>query len=1035
MNSLNDLNVYGSTTLTYTDDRNAAVIFDRTVPLDFSIDTGAGVSHDLPLGIDILEIIKPDIVNTFFEVDVSSVTGATVTWDTLPSGVVYSNPSTGVYRISNIDTKAQWDAVKAPSINILSSTPDYSYNAAIYYEPSKDKTWGISVRISVMSDLFVTTSISAAPTFFAQNYSHLYTTASINFVGGKKKELNFDGTSSFSLYCLAQDLEKTMAILQTAFTMNAQPYDFTKAQVALNAIVQQYAAPVATRRITQNLPIVADVYNLLGIIKRYQSNLNVVATTSPTIAQYPVYQQTITQTGIGADVSMSSDSKYVAARSSDTVYVYYKDSSWTQQAAISFASAKSIKLSKDGTRLVIGGGVAPGKAEIYVRSGSTWTLEQTITPGALDSGADYGCSVSINSDGTYVAVGAQYHFIDNVYSDSGSAFIWTRSGSSWSQQAAFYAQSTGVVTRFGKNIALSDDGALLFGKALVDGNGTFFIFTRSGSTWTQGQGFTAGIVSYSSFADSIDISLDKVYAVVSYPGNSRAFVYKNTSGTWTKETEIILSSSNTQDVSINSDGTRILVTYLNTSGQSFMYARSGSTWTLNRTLGVNNIPTTSGFGSSIAMSADTLNVVVGDPTANKLYLMHYIQKQVLSPALNSVTSISGQLTGTLGLNSSLNSLASISASGADTAFKMTYGTGTEYRPDNLTTDALYGYAASISQDGTRMIVSAVGQDNDSDQYVAHPNGRVYTLQQSGGTWTFGAEVYDSAVTSTGLRFGESIHMSSDGSRYAVGMPNKQVSAATNAGVVKVYDFSSSLRATLQLSVPDTNGYMGYSVAMNSDGTYIAVRGAEKVTVFYVPTSSPYTPVEQTSFSGSDFAITQGRNQSVALNAAGDIMYVGCPAVNSSKGEIRIYTRSGSVWSYSSSFTASDATAGSNFGHSLVLSDLGYHLIIGSGSSNTKVYAFVKGASWTQQSSFTYSTASGNMNLDVDKNGRGFVVRTGTTARTYVRTASSWALSQSFTTRSGAVALDGIGKYMLLSNSAGYGSDGTAYVYTNTYTNL
>lgn len=149
MNTLSDLNSYGQTSLEYTDNRSAQVVFDRPVADNQNYDAAVNEVHQVPLGIEILEIIKPEVVNVFYEIDVTGITGATVTWPTIPSGCTVTNPSAGIYRLNFINNKETWDIVKRPNISVPGRTVDFTYTPKVKYEPSQTKSWSVFIRVTV----------------------------------------------------------------------------------------------------------------------------------------------------------------------------------------------------------------------------------------------------------------------------------------------------------------------------------------------------------------------------------------------------------------------------------------------------------------------------------------------------------------------------------------------------------------------------------------------------------------------------------------------------------------------------------------------------------------------------------------------------------------------------------------------------------------------------------------------------------------------------------------------------------------------
>ena len=128
---------------------------------------------------------------------------------------------------------------------------------------------------------------------------------------------------------------------------------------------------------------------------------------------------------------------------------------------------------------------AAGAAWVFTRSGTTWTQQGPKLVGTGAAGhADQGHSVALSADGNTALVGG-----DGDDSYGGAAWVFTRSGTTWTQQGPKLV-GTGAVgdADQGYSVALSADGntALVGGAATTAGkSGAAWVFTRSGTTWTQ----------------------------------------------------------------------------------------------------------------------------------------------------------------------------------------------------------------------------------------------------------------------------------------------------------------------------------------------------------------------------------------------------------------------------------------------------------------------------------------------------------------------------------------------------------------------
>ncbi len=233
----------------------------------------------------------------------------------------------------------------------------------------------------------------------------------------------------------------------------------------------------------------------------------------------PLFQQGAKLTGeeeigagrFGRSVALSADGDTAlvgAPRDSDeagAVWVFVRSGSkWTPQAKLTGGEevgagrfGRSVALSADGDTALIGapndGGV--GAAWVFTRSGSTWTQQAKLT-GAGESGSGwFGQSVALSADGDAALVGG---YVD--HSDTGAAWVFARSGSTWTQEGEkLTGGGESGEGEFGWNVALSADGetALIGARKDGDGAGAVWVFTRSSSgsqaQWTQqGEKLTGG---------------------------------------------------------------------------------------------------------------------------------------------------------------------------------------------------------------------------------------------------------------------------------------------------------------------------------------------------------------------------------------------------------------------------------------------------------------------------------------------------------------------------------------------------------------
>ena len=188
-----------------------------------------------------------------------------------------------------------------------------------------------------------------------------------------------------------------------------------------------------------------------------------------------------------------------------SAYVFVRsETNWTQQAKLvagdvagsdKFGDAVAI----DGDTVVIGAPIhshglsQSGSAYIFVRNGTIWTEQTELRAGDAGSLDRLGNSVAISFD--TVVAGAALDDTTGIGSSVGSAYVFVRAGATWSEQAKLLAGGAGDADQFGFGVAVSGDTVVV--GAIRDDDDAFnsgaaYIFVREGTTWIEQQKVKAG---------------------------------------------------------------------------------------------------------------------------------------------------------------------------------------------------------------------------------------------------------------------------------------------------------------------------------------------------------------------------------------------------------------------------------------------------------------------------------------------------------------------------------------------------------------
>lgn len=378
---------------------------------------------------------------------------------------------------------------------------------------------------------------------------------------------------------------------------------------------------------------------------------------------------------------------------SGAVYVFVRSgSTWSQQAYLKASNPGSedyfgFSVAIHGDTIVVGAyredsgatgvngnqadesAIDSGAAYVFVRNGSTWSQQAYLKPSNTGSQDQFGRAVAIHGDTIVVgswfedsnATGVNGNANDNSASDSGAAFVFTRSGTAWSQQAYLKASNTGAGDRFGGfQVAVAADTAVV-GAYLEDSNatgvngnqgnnsadaaGAVYVFTRSGTVWSQQAYLKASNTGTSDwFGSALSISGDTL-VVGAYredslatgvngdgssngaPDAGAAYVFSRSGGSWSQEAYLKASNTWPSDwfgYAVAITGDTIVVgahqedsaaTGVNgnqadnsadSSGAAYAFTRSGSTWSQFAYLKASNTQSLDDFGYSVAAAADTI---------------------------------------------------------------------------------------------------------------------------------------------------------------------------------------------------------------------------------------------------------------------------------------------------------------------------------------------------------------------------------------------------------------------------------------------
>jgi len=361
----------------------------------------------------------------------------------------------------------------------------------------------------------------------------------------------------------------------------------------------------------------------------------------------------------GCSVAIDGDTIVIGAEGDNSAYVYTLSGTlWTQQAKLTASDGSAdeqfgISVAIDGDNIVIG---APGTIfstgndlvesssvnqlastsildeyiYVFIQSGTLWTEQAKLQ--ASDGTASDSFGVVVAIDGDTIVVGSRWDDTENGGADSGSAYVYTLSGTVWTEQVKLTASGGSEDDSFGGSVAIDGDtiviGAYSDNTFRGPNSGSAYVYTRSGTVWTKQAKLTASDGAEGDrFGNSVAVNVDADTIVIGAYGDDTengdnsgsAYVYTYSGTSWTEQAKLTASDGAAYDGFGNSvaiDGYTIVIgaysdvtKYGEDSCSAYVYTLSGTVWTEQFKLTASDGAANDQFGISVAISGDT--IVIG----------------------------------------------------------------------------------------------------------------------------------------------------------------------------------------------------------------------------------------------------------------------------------------------------------------------------------------------------------------------------------------------------------------------------------------
>jgi hypothetical protein len=382
------------------------------------------------------------------------------------------------------------------------------------------------------------------------------------------------------------------------------------------------------------------------------------------------------------DIAVSSAAgtqRYTIVVTSVPPYTYVK-------ASTAGANAFGQSIAIDGDTLVVGApaeasaaaGVngeqndtsAPSAGAVYVftRAGDTWAQQAYLKAQKARAGSQFGWSVAISGDTLVAGARSEASGARGVNGDqtdistpyAGAAYVFTRSGTTWSQQAYLKATNTRAYSWFGRSVAIDRDviavgapgeSSLATGidHDQSDGGepdaGAVYVFRRLGTYWSpeayvkaSNTPFQKVSLSHTSaqFGTSVALSGNTLAVGASgessgatgiggdqtntkAEGSGAVFVFTSTGTTWTQQAYVKASNRTGGfgfSLALSHDALAVGANEDPGGGAAYVFSRVGVTWAQEAYVKASNARSDSWFGMSVALDGDALAVGAIGETSN-----------------------------------------------------------------------------------------------------------------------------------------------------------------------------------------------------------------------------------------------------------------------------------------------------------------------------------------------------------------------------------------------------------------------------------
>lgn len=210
-------------------------------------------------------------------------------------------------------------------------------------------------------------------------------------------------------------------------------------------------------------------------------------------------------------------------------------------------AGEAVAINSSGDIVAIGArqnddnGVDAGHVRVYSTDGTTWSLVGSALQGEA-AGDYFGDSVSLNSDGTRLAVGAKLNSIGGTAAAAGHVRVFDFGAGSWSQLGSDI-DGAAAGDEFGTSVSLNDAGTRFIAGSPQTSAGSARVFELSGSTWSQLGSDLVGDAAGDTAGQSVAMSANGTAVIIGAYLNDDGGADAGEASVFTYEAEVSVTAS------------------------------------------------------------------------------------------------------------------------------------------------------------------------------------------------------------------------------------------------------------------------------------------------------------------------------------------------------------------------------------------------------------------------------------------------------------------------------------------------------------